>query len=54
MGEIWCPDTIQNGKNMDLNYVRTQIKIEKMDSIYVRTQAKIEKDGFICPDSGHK
>jgi len=33
-------------QNMDLNYVRTLVKIKKMDSIYVRTQVKIEKDGF--------
>jgi len=36
---------------MDLNYVRTQVKIEKDGFIYVRTQVKIEKDGFICPDT---
>ncbi len=29
-------------------------KEQNMDLNYVRTQVKIEKDGFICPDSGHK
>ena len=56
-------------KKMDLNYVRTQVKIEKdgfelcPDTsknrkrwIYLsglRTQVKIEKDGFICPLRTH-
>ena len=38
-------------RNMGLNYVRTQVKIEKDGFIYVRTQVKTEKDGFICPDT---
>ena len=56
-------------QNMDLNYARTQLKIEKdgfdlcPDTsqnwkrwIYLsglRTQVKIEKDGFICPLRTH-